>query len=307
MRLGPSITSRANARVKELRASLSGKANSPGDLLGLEGLHLIGELHKWGHDFDTVFLREGSESVLERGWPKDLRAAHWAVLSRDVFDSAVTTATPQGIAATWTIVQPKPRGPGVTLVLEDVQDPGNFGTLIRSADAFGISVMATPAVASQWNPKVVRASAGSVFRTAITRAPIEELLQPLRDQGVRIFAAVAGFVGEHVMTLPHGVLKGRRLDVPGAGGQADLGVPYSPDGYAASLVYDADFVQPCAILIGNEGAGLSEKALSLADERVQIPGSVESLNAGVAGSILMYEEMRQRVLRLWAHKQGLRP
>jgi len=84
-------------------------------------------------------------------------------------------------------------------------------------------------------------------------------------------------------------------------------MPHLPDGYAASLVYDADFVTPCAILIGNEGAGLSEKALSLADERVQIPSSVESLNAGVAGSILMYEEMRQRVLRLWAHKKGLRP
>ena len=74
-----------------------------------------------------------------------------------------------------------------------------------------------------------------------------------------------------------------------------------------SLV-DTTFTLPCAIMIGNEGAGLSDKALALADEQVYIPGGAsESLNAAVAGSILMYESMRQITLRLWARKQGLRP
>ena len=69
---------------------------------------------------------------------------------------------------------------------------------------------------------------------------------------------------------------------------------------------DADYLDPCPILIGNEGAGLSLKARRLADEQVIIPSGVESLNAAVAGSILMYEVMSQRVLRQWARKQGLR-
>ena len=78
-------------------------------------------------------------------------------------------------------------------------------------------------------------------------------------------------------------------------------------GPLASLSYDTDFEHPCAMLIGNEGTGLTEVALSLADEQVLIPGSSESLNAAVAAAILMYESMRQIPLRLWARQQGLRP
>jgi RNA methyltransferase, TrmH family len=310
MKLPPPITSRTNARVKSLRASLSGKPSQPGDLLGVEGSHLITELHKSGQSFDTMFIREGSESILQTGWPKDIRAANWAVLSRDVFDSAMTTASPQGIAATWIIREPAAdtKHPTNVLILEDLQDPGNLGTLIRSAVSFGFGcVMVTPGTASQWNPKVVRSSAGSVFRMPVQRAPIKKITSNLHNDGVRIFAAVASFETPFTIAAPHGVLTGRRADTPGSGGYIDHGLPSSPDGYAASFAEDTDFVQPCAILIGNEGAGLSREARALADEQVMIPCNWESLNAAVAGSVLMYEVSRQIKLRFWAKKQGLRP
>ena len=312
------ITSRTNPRVKALRASLSGTAARPGDLLGVEGLHLIGELHHAGHLFDTVYLRDGDEALLEVGWPSQLRAAHWVVLSRDIFDSAVSTQTPQGIAATWIIRTPSPHPQKAesTLVLENIQDPGNLGTLIRSAAAFGTErVIITPESANHWNPKVVRAAAGAVFHAAIVRLPIDEAAAQLRSEGVRLFAAVSRFHsgpeygGSARLAAHHGVLTGR-VEVQGDFPNLGHHQPSLPEGeksYAASLSYDTDFLEPCAILIGNEGAGLTQHARALADEQVQIPVMVESLNAAVAGAVLLYEAMRQKTLRVWAQQQGLRP
>ncbi len=275
----------------------------------------------WGHRFETIYLREGSEDALDEGggWRRELRTNHWAVLSRDVFDSAVSTVTPQGIAATWVIRDPirdRP-DPPVGLIVEDLQDPGNLGTLIRSTAAFGAGdIMVTPETVNHWNPKVVRSAMGAVFTVKVTRLPIEHIVQRIRAEGVRIFAAVSGFssgpeYGYPVRAARHGVLTGRienqdapadlRYDIPCINRKES-----QQPSYASSLSYDADFVQPCAIMIGNEGAGLSLNARRLADEQVLIPSNVESVNAAVAGSILMYEAMRQIPLRIWAKKQGLR-
>lgn len=266
------ITSRSNLRVKELRAAVSGKAATNGDLLGIEGLQLIGELHKSGGVFETIYVREGSEAAMEVGWPSRLRAEQTVILSREAFDSAVTTATPQGIAATWKICEPVAAGvvSGCLLLLENLQDPGNLGTLLRSAEAFGITaVLTTHATVNQWNPKVVRSSAGSVFRLPVVRATLEEHINHLHAKGVRTFAAVSSFIR-----------------------------PQHGEGHApTSLAYDAVFTEPCALLIGNEGGGLSDAAQRVADEHVRIPCATESLNAAVAGSVLMYEVMRQRDLR----------
>jgi RNA methyltransferase, TrmH family len=339
MNLPAPITSRTNAKVKALRAALSGKASKVGDLLGLEGEHLIHDAHMWGHSFETVYLREGNEGFLDlpdlpvegcarpaKAWCKELRTANWAVLSRDVFDSAVTTMTPQGIAATWVIRDPirdRP-DPPVGLIVEDLQDPGNLGTLIRSAAAFGAGdIMVTPGTVNHWNPKVVRSAMGAVFTEKVTKLPIEQIVERLHSEGVRIFAAVSGWLmgpeyGYPVKAARHGVLTGRleNQDAP-IGLRYGVSIPDRDEAlfdrhesrqpvYAASSSFDTDFVQPWAIMIGNEGAGLSQKARQLADEQVLIPCSVESLNAAVAGSVLMYEAMRQIPLRIWAKKQGLR-
>jgi len=327
MMLPAPITSRTNAKVKALRAALSGKASKAGDLLGLEGEHLIREAHMWGHRFETVYLREGDEALDEGGeWRKELRTDQWAVLSRDVFDSAVTTVTPQGIAATWVIRDPirdRP-DPPIGLIVEDLQDPGNLGTLIRSAAAFGAGdIMVTPGTVNHWNPKVVRSAMGAIFTEKVTKLPIEGIVERLHAEGVRIFAAVSGLLmgpeyGYPVKAARHGVLTGRieNQDAP-IGLRYGVSIPDRHEAmfdrsesrqpvYAASSSFDTDFVQPWAIMIGNEGAGLSLKARQLADEQVLIPCSVESLNAAVAGSVLMYEATRQIPLRSWAKKQGLR-
>jgi TrmH family RNA methyltransferase len=258
MHLGHPITSRANLRVKALRASFSGSASRPGEILGIEGEHLIAEATHSGLALETLFVREGSEAMLDRPLLRSARVDSVVVLSRDVFASAVETASPQGVAAMLALptIAP-PHKPQLTLLLEDLQDPGNLGTLLRSAEAFGAQqILVTPATVSQWNPKVVRASAGSVFRVPVVRAPLAELARMLTQQGTTAYAAVV-----------------------------------QPEG-ALSLV-ETTLMLPCALMIGNEGAGLSSAALAIAQHRLRIPCAVESLNAGVAGALLLYESMRQ--------------
>lgn len=265
MQLPPTITSRTNARVKALRAAFSGKASRPGELVGIEGGNLIGEAFKSGLLFDTIYIREGCLDRLEWPAPESLQPEQWAVLDKDVFASAVDTASPQGIAATLAIPRIEPlepsENPGVVLVLEDLQDPGNLGTLIRSAEAFLIrQVFVTPATVNPWNPKAIRASAGSVFRMPIVRSSLSEVKTWSQAFGVRLAAAVA-----------------RTRD--------------------ATPVMHARLLAPCALMIGNEGAGLSAAALALSDERVNIPCAVESLNAATAGTTMMYEAFRQNLLQ----------
>lgn len=264
--LPPPITSRTNARVKALRASLSGEARGPGDLLGLEGLHLLQEAHRAGLSLETVYLREGDETLFDReSWLARVRTASWVVLSREIFDANVSTVAPQGVVATWTIASLPQRSQDASallLIVENLQDPGNLGTLLRSCEAFGASgVVVTPGTVNEWNPKVVRSSAGASFRVPVERFPLTAIRSQLRGTGVRLLAAVA---------------------------PADNGHKPSVESFTANLA------TPCAILIGNEGAGLTREALALADERIVIPCHTESLNAAVAGSVLLYEAMRQR-------------
>ena len=263
MQFPPPITSRTNARVKLLRAGFSGDATRPGELLSIEGEHLLGEAFRSGLQLDTLYLREGSELLLDRPNLISIRALSIAVLSRDVFTSAVDTASPQGIAATLTIPDLKPHPvaqPCLHLVIESLQDPGNLGTLLRSAEAFGIAqAWLTPDCVSAWNPKAVRASAGSVFRLPIVRDNIANISVRLKASDVRLFAAVARSSN-------------------------------------ATPAMDAYLVAPCALMIGNEGAGLTQTAQQLATSLVHIPCAVESLNAAIAGSTLMYEASRQNLL-----------
>jgi TrmH family RNA methyltransferase len=257
------ITSRANPRVKALRASFRADARSETNLLGLEGEHLIGEAVRSGLRLRMVFVREGGAEALNR-IPKLSAGTEIVVLSRDVFASAVETASPQGIAAIVEVLPPKPKElcDGVVLILEDLQDPGNLGTLIRSAEAFSAQrIYVTEKAVSEWNPKVVRASTGSVFRVPIVRLPIQQIAAEANAQGVVLYAAVA-----------------QEQD--------------------ATSLLKIGFAARSGLMIGNEGAGLSAEALKLAARRVRIPCAVESLNASVAGSTLLYEAMRQRLLHV---------
>lgn len=262
---GPVITSRSNARVKALRAGFSGEARKAGDLLGVEGEHLIMEALRSGVAIEGIYLRAGGEEIFGQPALAALRHMPKFLLTAEVFSSAVNTESPQGIAALVRVPTPSAEEfgslQGLYLVVEQLQDAGNLGTLLRTAEAFSFArVYATLGTVNEWNPKVVRASAGSVFRMPVKRARVGETAAMLKAGGAKLVAAVA-----------------RSED-------------------ATSLI-KARLNKPCAIMVGNEGAGLSQAALALADERVHIPCAVESLNAAVAGTTLMYEAFRQDLLK----------
>lgn len=261
------ITSRTNPRVKQLRGAFAGQERMSGGLAAIEGEHLLREAIRSGLAFKTAFFSTS------RGAPDWLPGGIEQIeLGDEVFASAVETRSPQGIAAL--VVPPVWRiedafaGRGVTLLLVavELQDPGNLGTLVRSAEAFGAAaVLTTHGTVSEWNQKALRASAGSVFRVPVVEVTRDEL-RALKSRGVTVFAAVA---------------------------------PSGQDGDVQPAA-DTDLNSPCALMIGNEGAGLGDEWLSLADARITIPtpGQVESLNAAVAGSLLLYEASRQRSGRL---------
>jgi TrmH family RNA methyltransferase len=165
------VTSRSNARVKQLRAAFAGQAGLSGGLVAVEGDNLLGEALRSGMVLKTVFVSEGRE--LPRSVPRGVEVL-W--LAEEVFASAVETRSPQGIAAL--LVPPVHRLEDVVgeldsvgaliLVAAGLQDPGNLGTLVRSAEAFGASgVLTTPGTVSGWNQKALRASAGSIFRVPV--------------------------------------------------------------------------------------------------------------------------------------------
>ena len=258
------ITSRTNARVKQLRAAFAGQARLSGGMVAIEGDNLLGEALRSGMVLKTIFVSERRE--LPRFVPRSIEVV-W--LSEDVFGSVVETQSPQGIAA---LLVPPVRslediltGTPLILVAAGLQDPGNLGTLVRSSEAFGATgVATTPGTVSAWNQKALRASAGSLFRVPVVGVTLEELAE-LKSRGLALMAAV------------------------------------TEDSRDAVEAQDTEFVGSTAILIGNEGAGLSAELLELADVQVTIPcpGKVESLNAAVAGSLLLYEASRQRAS---AHK-----
>ncbi len=159
------IESRQNPRVKELRAALARTGRTPSGLVAIEGEHLVAEAVRSHLRFASIFLRDGYAPRIKL--PED---ADHLLLPPDVFASAVATEQPQGIAA---LVHPPaftperlfPGSAPLVLVLAGLQDPGNVGTLLRSAEAFAATgVLLLPGTASPWNPKALRASAGSAFR-----------------------------------------------------------------------------------------------------------------------------------------------
>ena len=174
------------------------------------------------------------------------------------FDALSATEAPQGILAVAEIPRwgfdELERTAGVVLVLDAVQDPGNFGTLVRSAEALGVvGVVALTGTVDPWNPKAVRASAGSSFRVPVIQAEAETGLSELRRRGFRLLGADAG--GE-----PIGKAEAERV----------------------------------ALVVGNEGSGLSGRVREMLDGLVAVPirGRAESLNVAAAAAILLYELTR---------------
>ena len=258
------IEGRHNGLVKELRQAFGrGELSSSGEC-GIEGFRIIEEAVRSGVRIRAVFFSESAEQRAHKLMPQIASQVEALLLPEKLFTSAVPTQSPQGVAAlvqlkTFSakdVVESSSEGP--VLVIAGVQDPGNLGTILRSAEAFGAKgVLLGDGTVSAYNSKVVRASAGSVFRVPVAKVSLEAATKLLRGKSFRLLA-----------TSSH---KGTALP------QANLG-------------------GTTAIFIGNEGAGIEKKLLAQMDELVMIPHSpkVESLNAGVAASILLYEAAKQK-------------
>jgi len=262
------IEGRHNALVKELRRAFARAERTDSGDCAIEGVRIVEEAIRSGLRFRAVFFRESAESLGERLLPQIGLHVETLLVPDKVFDGAVPSETPQGIAALVRlrefsvddILERLQIGPIVVVV--GLQDPGNLGTILRSAEAFGSAgLVLGEGTVSPFNSKVIRASAGSTFRlpVALTRSQggCEEITARLRSQNVRLIA-----------TSSH---KGTPLD-------------------------QTRLTEPAAVLIGNEGGGLPRNLMAQADELIAIPHApqVESLNAGVAGSIVLYEAARQR-------------
>lgn len=271
-----SVASAQNTLVKELRQAFS-QGQAVDGLCAVEGVRLIEEAIRSRLKLQALFVRESAQAKAQRIMDQLTKHAEALLLPDRVFDGAVLTEHSQGIAALVRVPENHlqsifPATPALVVVAAAIQDPGNFGTLVRSAEAFGASgVVGIEGTVNHWNPKTVRASAGSIFRLPVLKTNAAELLAELRNRQIRALALV----------VPHS--DDRPTD-------SDGGSPRSP-----LRLQEADLIGPCALFVGNEGAGVARELLTHIDQFVSIPQArVESLNAGVAASIALYEAQRQR-------------
>jgi TrmH family RNA methyltransferase len=270
------IVSRDNKWLKRFRSALRGAGLKEGEPIGVEGPRLVEEALRTRVEVMALLVSASGEDDLDR--ILRLAAVRPRILrtSDKLFAGVAGTETPQGVAAlvkqpSWgfdDVLRGAPAQDGsfsadqaLVVVLAGVQDPGNVGTIIRSAEAFGATgVMTMRGTADPWSPKALRSSAGSALRLPVLRGlAIAILLAQLRVAQVRILAATSS----QEVSDKNPVL---------------------------------EFDGRIAIFVGNEGAGLPAEVERAADARISIPmsESVESLNAAVAASLLLYEAARHR-------------
>lgn len=255
------IASVQNQKVKEWAKLHNRKEREKRGSFLVEGVHLVEEALKTGK-VESILLEEGKNSPkVEEAILDDV---HVVRVSTAVMKKIGDTETPQGIAAIVKMEKGQftPREPFLLLLLDRIQDPGNLGTLIRTADAAGFHGVALgEGCVDLYNGKAIRSSMGSLFHLPVYQVDAVSYLHELREKNPQV-------------TIVGTSLKESK--------------PYDQISYRDSTV----------MIIGNEGSGVSPELLSLTDYNVIIPiiGKAESLNAGIAGSILMYEAVRQRKL-----------
>lgn len=254
------ITSKDNKIVKLCEQLAVRKYRDRLDLYLIEGENLLEEAVREGATVDTVLMRKGYKGKMQ----PDLEDRTF-LLDERLFDKLALTDSSQGILAI--VKKPvvsqaeliKKGAMGNFVVLDRLQDPGNIGTIIRTADAAGYSlIVAMKGTADVFSPKVVRAAAGSLFRVPVVfMNDYDELVEFVKAAGGKLAATC-----------------------------------FDTDRY----YYDVDLTKNVALIIGNEGNGISPELIERADLKIKIPmaGTIESLNAAVAAAILMYESVRGR-------------
>jgi TrmH family RNA methyltransferase len=255
------ITSAQNSKIKMVRA-LTGrpKERREAGAFVAEGVRLVEEAAGSHWRFRFVLY---DETLNERGRLNveslKLQGVECDEVSPSLMRSLSDTETSQGILAALELTPlPLPLSPDFLLILDQIRDPGNLGTLLRSADAAGVqAVLLPPETTDAFAPKVVRAGMGAHFRLPIHAMTWEEIGRVGKSAGLQVFLA-------------------------------DM------DGQSC---WDVDLRQPLALIVGGEAEGASRSARKLANQKIGIPmlGKAESLNAAVAGSVLMFEVVRQRI------------
>lgn len=251
----PLIESRANSLVKHLRklgASRSYRREKQEFLC--DGPKLLEEAYRAGAEIHDILVDAAAwENLLKRlPWLENEKVS---LSAPGVLDSASAVETPQGVLFSCGIPKREAGKKGRLLLLDHLQDTGNMGTIIRSADAFGIDAVIAEDSADFWNPKTVRAAMGALFRVPVFQAQLTDTIAECRKADIPVYAAILNRDAR------------------------------SPDKLNLSR---------SAVIIGNEGSGVRKEIADCADGAVFIPmpGDAESLNAAVAASILMWEMTR---------------
>ena len=254
------ISSAQNPKIKLARA-LAGrpKERREAEAFLAEGVRLVEEAVEANWSFRYVLY---SDELSERGHAligKLEEKIEVEKVEGKLFQSLSETETSQGILAVLNhLPLTMPRSPDFILIPDSIRDPGNLGTLLRSADAAGVqAVLTPPETTDAFAPKVVRAGMGAHFRLPVQAMSWGEI---------------------------HKQTKGLQLFIADMDGQS---------------CWETDFHQPLALIVGGEAEGASDEARSLTNAFVKIPmaGKTESLNAAVAGSVLMFEAMRQKNMK----------
>jgi TrmH family RNA methyltransferase len=248
--------------LKEVRKAILRGTTTEDGFAVAESFHLLEEALRSDCEIGAVFAAESVKSAVERhvGGLKKIRVM---VLADELFGSISATQASQGVMAlvrppAWTLEQLF-RGRSLAVILDGMQDPGNAGTIVRAAEAFGATgVVFLKGAVSPYNPKCLRASAGSIFRVPLVAALDERLL----------LAAVEQRKLEMFALMPKGAIE----------------------------VGECNFTEKCAIIVGSEGHGVSDRLRAKArDVRIPTVG-VESLNAAVAAGIALYAARKHRMI-----------
>lgn len=259
------ITSVSNQKIKQIvKLQKSGKARRDTNLFVVEGIRMVREIPK--DRLEKVYVTEEWKDDLPDDWEEGL---HYEYVTQTVFQEISDTRTPQGILA---VVRQQSycredllglrtaKTTPCLLLLEHIQDPGNLGTIMRTAEGAGITgIMMSKDTVDIYNSKTVRATMGAIFRMPFCyEEDLQDAVAWLKQQKIVCYAAQLN----------------------------------------GSCFYDCDYRNGCCFMIGNEGNGLTETIARMADVRIRIPmkGKVESLNAATAAAVLSYEVMRQRYI-----------
>ncbi|GAB3803906.1 TrmH family RNA methyltransferase [Virgibacillus kimchii] len=240
------ITSVKNDKVKNWKKLHKRKVRKETESFLIEGFHLLEEARNSHWVIKEVIVQQ---KVIVPDWCHSLPILE---VSEQVFRQISRTESPQGIAAVVEMKEAQIIDGDHILIIDAVQDPGNLGTMIRTADACGFSgIVVSLDTVDIYNEKVIRATQGSLFHIPVQQRELKTEISSLKDNGYQIWA-----------TALQGAVPFNNLDVP----------------------------EKTALIVGNEGAGVKETLLAAADKTVKIPiyGKAESLNVSVAAGILMY-------------------